>query len=122
MNEVVFHDSISMDYLCLELETQFFSNDFLPEYQIENEVKPNLSILPFYCFAPIKGINRYESSSEFFKRIAEFCNINIDNTLSKDEIIEKIVEKSAFLQENRHLQNINILQNMYHKNKFSSNI
>ncbi len=120
MNEVVFHDPIPMDYLCLELETQFFLNDFLPEQPIENNVKPNLSLLPFYCFAPIKGINRYESSSEFFIRIAELCNINMnmnmDNPLFKDEIIGKIVEKSRFLQENRHLQNMDILYNMYHKN------
>jgi len=114
MNEVVFHDPIPMDYLCLELETQFFFNDFLPDHQIENEVKPNMSLLPFYCFVPIKGINRYESSSEFFKKIAEICNI--DKTLTKHEIIKKMNEKSRFLRENRHLQNIDILQNMYRMN------
>ena len=43
MNEVVFHDAVPMDYLCLDMPSKFFSNDFLPEYSIENEVKPNMS-------------------------------------------------------------------------------
>ena len=117
MNEVVFHDSIPMDYLCLDLPRKFFSNDFLPEYSIENEVKPDMSLLPFYCFAKIEENNKYKSSSSFFKKIAEFCNI--DKTLSKDEIIEKIIEKAPFLQKNRHLQNIDILRNIYQKNEYS---
>jgi hypothetical protein len=117
MNEVVFHDSIPIDYLCLHMESKFFSNDFLPEYSIENEVKPNMSLLPFYCFAKPEENNRYKSSRLFFKKFAEFCNI--DKTLSKDQIIEKMIEKSTFLQKNRHLQNIDILWNIYQKNDYS---
>ncbi len=104
MNEVVFHDGVPMEYLCLELETQFFCNDFLPDYQIENEIQPNMELIPFYCFAPIKGITRYHSSYEFIKKFAELCGIIIDDyTLSKDEILEKIVEKSIILQKNRQI-------------------
>jgi hypothetical protein len=117
MNEVVFHDPIPMVYFCLDIPNKFFSNDFLPEYSIENEVKPNMSLLPFYCFAEIEEKNRYKSSSEFFKKIAEFCDI--DKSLSKDEIIERIIEKEAFLQKNRHLQKIDILRNIYQKNDYS---
>jgi hypothetical protein len=118
MNEVVIHDAVPMEYLCLDMQTKFFSNDFLPKYPIENEVKPNMSLLPFYCFAELEEKNRYKSSSSFFKKIAELCNI--DKSLSKDEIIEKIIEKAPLIHENRNLQNIDILQNIYmKKNEYS---
>ena len=51
MNEVVFHDAVPMEYLCLETPRKFYSNDYLPDYPIENEVKPNMELLPFYCFS-----------------------------------------------------------------------
>lgn len=109
MNEVIFHDAISMDYLCLDIPSKIFSTDFLPEYSIENEVNPNLTLLPFYCFAQPEEDNRYKSSIKFFKILAEV--FDIDTNLSKDEIINKIIEKAPFFQENRHLQNIDILIN-----------
>ena len=107
MNEVIFHDAVSMDYLCLNIPSKIFSTDFLPEYSIENEVKPNISLLPFYCFAQPEENNRYKSSSRFFRKLAEV--FNIDTKLSKDEIIKKMIKKEHFLQENRHLQNLDIL-------------
>lgn len=120
MNEVVIHDAVPMEYLCLDMQTKFFSNDFLPDYHIENEVNPNMSLLPFYCFAELEENNRYKGSSiNFFKKIAELCNI--DKTLSKDEIIQKIIEKAPFLQKNRHLQNIVMLQNIYKHYIYSHN-
>lgn len=119
MNEVVIHDSVPMEYLCLDMQTKFFSNDFLPDYHIENEVNANMSLLPFYCFVELEEKNRYKSSSGFFKKIAELCNI--DKTLSKDEIIQKIIKKAPCLQKNRHLQNIVMLQNIYKHYIYSHN-
>ena len=109
MNEVIFHDAVSMDYLCLNMQSKVFSTDFLPAHSIENEVKPNLLLLPFYCFAQLEEHNRYKSSITFFIKLAEA--FNVDTKLSKDEIINKMIEKAPFLQENRHLQNIDILKN-----------
>jgi hypothetical protein len=108
MNEVVFHDPVGMEYLCLDMPRKFYSNDYLPDYPIENEVNPNKSLLPFYCFSKKEENNRYTSSLEFFKKIADFCNV--DNTLSKNEIIEKIIEKAPFIYQNRHLQNIDMIR------------
>jgi hypothetical protein len=48
MNEVVFHASVPMDYLCLDMPSKIFTTDFLPDYSIENEVPPDMSLLPFY--------------------------------------------------------------------------
>jgi hypothetical protein len=96
MIEVIFHDAVSMDYLCVNLPSKIFSTDFLPEYSIENEVKPNISLLPFYCFAQPEEKNRYKSSLRFFKKLAEV--FNIDTKLSKDEIIKKMIEKAPFFK------------------------
>ena len=96
----------------------------LPESGLTIRVIPNLEVefkevtkdgKVYAKLLPEKN-NRYKSSSRFFKKIAEFCNI--DNTLSKDEIIEKIIEKAPFLQKNRHIQNIDILWNIYQKNDY----
>ena len=114
MNEVIFHDAVSMDFLCLDMPCKFFSNDFLPDYSIENNINPNLTLLPFYCFAQPEEDNRYKSSINFFTKLAYI--FNIDTKLSKNEIINKIIEKAPFFQENRHLQNIDILINeIYNK-------
>ena len=95
MNEVVFHDPVPLEYLCRELETQFFDADFLPDYPIENAVAPNTGLLPFYSFLPIKGISRYESSDDFYKiTFAKRCNIDDAPNKSMDEIIEEIKDLS----------------------------
>ena len=108
MNEIVFHDPVSINYLCLEIPSKIFSNDFLPDFPMENSIEPNLKLLPFYCFTQPEEKTRYKSSKKFFEKMAEISNI--DTSLSKDEIIKKIIEKAPFLQENRHLQKIDIIK------------
>ena len=130
MNEVVFHDSIPIQYLCADIPSKIFSTDFLPNYPIANDVEPNLSLLPFYCFSQSEEKSRYKSSIHFFRKLAECCiplnsllelpnenesdgtdsnfhrsNIHI-SLLSKDEIIAKIIENAPMIHRNRHLQNI----------------
>jgi hypothetical protein len=76
MNEVVIHDAVPMNYLCLDMQTMFYSNDFLPEYPIENEVPPNMSLSPAYSFDEKEENSRYKSSSQFFRWMAELCDID----------------------------------------------
>jgi hypothetical protein len=116
MNEVIFHDAVPMEYCCLNFEKsstvrESGANRFLPDYHIENDVKPNMSLLPFYCYAPKEEINRLNSSDFFFKNMAKFCNV--DSKLLKDEIIEKIQEKIKYLYSNRNEQNIEMLKKIY---------
>jgi hypothetical protein len=118
MNEVVFHDSVPMEYLCMDLPNK--GNKFLPDYPIENDVKPNTSLLPFYCFAQPEENNRLTSSHKFFEKFAEFCNI--DKSLSKEEIIEKMQENIPFLESHRDKQNIEMLKNIYNNYMLSNNI
>ena len=118
MNEVVFHDPISMKYLCMDIPTKI-SNDFLPDYPIENKVKPDTSLLPFYCFAQQEEKNRLKSSLSFFKKMAMFCNIDKKYT-SKNKIIKKIKKNANFLQSHRYKQNIKLLKYMCKNSKFNN--
>jgi hypothetical protein len=109
MNEVVFHDAVPMKYLCIDILNK--GNKILPENYIENDVKPNMLLLPFYCFVQPEENNRLTSSPEFFKKIANFCNV--DENLPKEEIIKKIQKKMQFLNSHRYKQNIKVLKNIY---------
>ena len=111
MNEVVFHDAVPMRYLCMELPCSISSNDFLPNEPLENDMKPDISLLPFYGFVQSEEKNRLKSSIEFYMKIAEFCYV--DSLLTKDEIIEKLREKIPFLQSNRDKQNIEMIMMHY---------
>jgi hypothetical protein len=70
MNEVVIHDAVPMDYLCLDMQSRFYSNDFLPDFPVENEVQPNMSLSPSYHVDETEEKSRYKSSSQFFKWMA----------------------------------------------------
>lgn len=116
LNEVVFHDNISMDYLCVNIKTtdNIMSNIdnlnelLLPKYEIYNNIKPNIDILPFFCHAKeiyYSGIYPQKKSSDlFYKKMAIMCNI--DTKLTTDEIIQKINEKINELNNNREKQKI----------------
>jgi hypothetical protein len=115
VNEVVFHDNISLDYLCLKITLNDISSNItnlneliLPKHEIYNDIKPNKHILPFYCYAKEQdytGINPQKKSSDvFYKKMAIMCNI--DTKLRTDEIIIKINEKMDELNNNREKQKI----------------
>jgi len=114
-NEVIFHDPIPMNYLCavINLLSPLISiNTILPHIQIENEIEPDMTKEPFYCFPLEKnytGIDPLpESSRDFFVNMAKNCNVNIN--LPTNEIINKIKEKIPYLYKNRNKQQINILK------------
>ena len=71
MNEVVIHAAVPMDYLCLDMQTMFYSNEFLPEYPIENEVTPNMSLSPSYYVDETEEKSRYKSSSQFLNQFLQ---------------------------------------------------
>jgi len=94
-------------------------NYFLPKIQIKNEVEPDMSKEPFYCY-PLEdnytGIEPMPSSSgTFFKTMANVRNI--DNTLDKNTIIEEIKTKIPYLYANRHEQQIQELKEFTTRHK-----
>jgi len=114
-NEVVFHDPIPMKYLCVaikKLSSNISNNNLLPNVPIQNEVEPDLSKEPFYCYPLEKnytGMNPLsESSSEFFMKMAKMCGV--DNQLPTNEIINQISQKIPDLYMNRNKQQIDMLK------------
>lgn len=125
-NEVVFHDPIPNSYLCVVINHMSSNikayNDLLPRIPIENNIEPDMSLEPFYCYPLEKnytGINPFpESSRYFFVNMAKTCNVNTN--LSTDEIITEIKKKIINLYSNRNKQNIHFLKkNKTKKNKKS---
>jgi hypothetical protein len=109
-NEVVFHDSISMEYLYLYIKSG--SNKVLPYYIDNKEVpSPDMSKIPFYCvpyednYTGIDKLNR--SSREFYIKMAKMCLIEEPEEKTTDEIIELIKINMNKYYENRHLLNLN---------------
>jgi hypothetical protein len=110
-NEVVFHDPVSMKYLCTLIENKSGDasmNEYLPNVPIENKVEPNLKKLPFYCF-PLEdnytGIDIVpKSSGEFFKKMAKLCGVN--SNLKKDKIVKETKTKIPELYNNRKKQDL----------------
>lgn len=113
-HEVVFHDPIPMDYLCIvidSLSTTVSLNMLLPNVPIQNKILPDMTKEPFYCYPLEKnytGIDPFpESSREFFVKMAKTCNVDI--RLPTDEIINKIKKKIPYLYANRNKQQIKML-------------
>jgi hypothetical protein len=114
-HEVVFHDPIPMDYLCIVIDnvsSAVSPNALLPNVPIKNKTAPDMTKEPFYCYPLEKnytGIDPFpESSREFFVKMAKTCNVDI--TLPTDEIINKIKKKIPYLYANRNKQQIKILK------------
>jgi len=135
--EVVFHDPISMKYLCkvIELPTpkeladlsdeeyeKFLSNSYLPKKIIENDTEPDMSKEPFYCYPQTNYIEdntamdeKLSSPDNFLKTMANVCNINTN--LKKKDLINEIKEKIPHLYSNRNEQNIQALKDFTNKDK-----
>lgn len=127
LNEVVFHDNISLKYLCLDIKISSniissatnINELILPKYEIYNDIRSNIDILPFFCHAKeiyYSGIYpQKKSSDKFYKKMATMCNI--DTKLTTDEIIQKINEKIDELNNNREKQKIKDFKYLVKSNK-----
>tara|TARA_B100001996_G_scaffold381867_1_gene372258 strand:- start:987 stop:1667 length:681 start_codon:yes stop_codon:yes gene_type:complete len=119
-NEVVFHDSIDLKYLCKVLKKPMNLNiqtsDVLPREVIINKHEPDMKLLPFYCYCNIfkySGIkSKYSkpSSIQWFRKMAKVAGV--DESGTKKEIIERIHKKAPMLRKKRHLQNIYPIMNL----------
>ena len=83
-NEVVFHDSISMQHLCKIIENDFI-RDSLPKVKLSNNAKIDNEVLPCYCYyneSYYTGINPPKKSSHvWINKMNKLFNTNIlDNT------------------------------------------
>lgn len=109
-NEVVFHDSISMKYLCSYIKSGT-NNDLPLTIDSINIPSPDISKIPFYCIPYEYNYNGIEklniSSKEFYIKMAKMCLIeNIENK-KIEEIIELIKLNLNKFYNKRELLNIN---------------
>lgn len=141
-NEVVFHDPISMNYCCdsitipsgLEIvglpesnQTYYRFNGYLPKKQIKNDLGPDKSKKPFYCYPQLeekcykedntKLDETLSSSNQFLKTIASVCNIKTGTDTLNKKIIDEIKTKMGYLYLNRGKQNIQALIEFTNKEK-----
>jgi hypothetical protein len=109
-NEVVFHDPITMDFLCMYIKPTSTIN--LPiSIDCINIPPPDMSKIPFYC-VPCEnnytGIDKLElSSREFYIKMAKMCLIENTEDKTINEIIEEIKINMIKFYNNRQLLNIN---------------
>ena len=119
-NEIVFHDNIDMKYCCgiigiFKKQINIKLNNFLPKISIENEIEPDMTKKPFFCY-PFEDIYTGvdplpKSSNKWYEMMSKVCNINIDEVNNTPEdIIKKIKDKASELYNNRDEQNINLLK------------
>jgi hypothetical protein len=113
-HEIVFHDPIPIQYMCLMIHnlSTVPNNLLLPMVPIENEFEPDTTKEPFYCYPLEKnytGVDPFpESSRDFFVKMAMTCNVN--PKLPTDEIIQEIKKNIPFLYSHRDQQKINVLK------------
>ena len=137
MNEVVFHDPISMKYFCdvikfksaeelANLSDEDFDyyrpNSLLPEIIMENDFEPDMTKEPFYCYPQdnYTGDDKTSSSSkDFLETMAKVCNIdtNTYKTLNEKELFGEIKKKIPHLYSKRNEQNIQALKDFTNKDK-----
>jgi hypothetical protein len=105
MNEVIFHDSISMDHLCKVIENSFDSNvkHYLPRQEFVNNTKIDKDLLPCYCYyndSFYRGINPPPKSSlDWINNMNLVCDTNLSNE-------EEYFKRVKYLYENRDKQKL----------------
>jgi len=108
MNEVVFHDSISMEHLCrvIENKTNYNLKNNLPKVEMRNNAIIDTNLLPCYCYyndSFYTGINPPKKSSlEWINKM----NMIFQTDLTDDN---KYYERVKYLYENRREQKFDYL-------------
>ena len=115
-NEVVFHDPVSLKYLCQVVpkpEDYTPGDNFLPNQRMENDEPPDLTKKPFYVY-PFEGeydgvdTGIQKSSKGWFKMMCEVAGISIPK--QKDEMIKQLKKRAKYLWTHRDEQDVEILK------------
>ena len=115
-NEIVFHDDVSLKYLCKTIKRSPYIDRFrdLPKHEITNECKPDYTKLPFliYCdYSVYSGVEEPFDHDvftlDFIKLMANVARVSDKGT--KEEILKRINIKSKYLRTHRNEQNLFIL-------------
>jgi hypothetical protein len=141
-SEVVFHNNISLQKLCSYIEKPKLKIDYkvdsierilnkidkintlLPRnifLNMNTNINTNTNQIPFYCY-PFENVypietNFKKSSINWFKMIAQMCNIQINENYTIEHIQEKIKIESKNIYNNREKQNLELLKSYTNDNK-----
>jgi hypothetical protein len=118
MNEVIFHDKIDMKYCCKIIERHLNDDikQMLPREQLSNNENPDKTLIPFYCFNNEDLYDSKKSSTpKWLIMLAKVAMIYIDTniTLTSNEIILLIRQKTDFIYNNRSYQNLELFKAYY---------
>lgn len=125
MNEIVFHDPVSMKYLCRvikrptieqKIKKGMFGNSYLPNKRIKNDYPPDLSLNPFYCFpfeddfTGIKSNGWKPSSKRFYNMMYKMCLKSPNKKIpGKKEILKTLKRNVKKIHKTRKNQKLDIL-------------
>jgi len=134
MNEVVFHDPVSMKYLCrvikrptidqkiAKIKKGIYGNYYLPDKRIKNNNPPDLSLKPFYCFPfeeifdGVKSDDWKPSSKKFYNMMYKMCLKSPKKQIpNKKEIIKTLKRNAKKINKTRKNQKLDLLYNFNHK-------
>jgi hypothetical protein len=127
-NEVIFHDPVSLKYLCLYIQNfhnvpyeikpkrdfTMLHSIFLPDHELYTNEPPDMTKIPFYCIpneSYYTGGDEFKISSRmFYKKMAEMCNIKVSKKDTRDQIVDKIREIYPSLYNKRETLNIDVFK------------
>jgi hypothetical protein len=127
MNEIVFHDPISMKYLCrnikrptidqqiAKIKKGISGNYYLPNKRIQNSQPPHLTHEPFYCFPfediydGVKENNWKPSSKKFYNMMYKMCINSTKKPPKKKQILKSLKRNLKKIHKTRKNQKLNLL-------------
>jgi hypothetical protein len=136
MNEVVFHDPISMKYLCrtikkptldqklAKMKKGVYGNYYLPDKRVQNSQPPDLTLEPFYCFPfedvynGVKEKDWKPSSKKFYEMMYRMCVSKKTNKApSKEAILKSLKRNAKKINKTRKNQKVDLLYDFTNNNK-----
>lgn len=127
VNEIVFHDPVSMEYLCKNIKRPsidekianmkkgIFGNYYLPNKRIQNSKSPDLTLEPFFCFpfedsyTGIKENDWKPSSKKFYNMMYKMCMKRSKKKTTKETILKSLKRNLKRLHKTRKNQKIHLL-------------
>lgn len=126
-NEVVFHDPISMKYLCrtikkptldqklAKMKKGAHGNYYLPDKRVQNSQPPDLTLEPFYCFPfeevynGVKEKDWKPSSKKFYEMMYHMCVKSKKKAPSKKAIVKSLKRNAKKIHKTRKNQKVDLL-------------
>jgi hypothetical protein len=121
-NELVFHDDVSLDFLCQIIDTSASRYtglnviQLLPSTPLENDAVPDTTKLPFVLYVDYRiysGIHLvfYEdvANKAFIRNMAKVAGIHVHGNSNINTILDLIKDRYAYFYKRRRKQNLELM-------------